>query len=290
MKKFSFLGILAFCFLLAFVVNVSAQRADSGVSVKESVVPASQAPVRIVSYGFGQNGGFLRNLTIEVQNVSVKPVYFFRYVMLLRVPTTGQPTPAYQFMYNPELQKAAEVQSVALGGAKVAPLLPNETVKLQLPESMYLGLLGLLKTKHSLSESGLRQIDFSLQTVYYGDGTSWAIVNEYDKNRLVSKTQGSQGGTQAEVVGGQKVGPLVATKVSFPVPIAASGCPTCSGPCGNWQLVGSCLRYSGVCQMDVIDYQYERIGNGYVRPTVAEQPCGSNEYSYLICVIESCQL
>lgn len=169
--------VVLLCFTLGCGISNAQTTTNASISIKETTNHTS-APLKIVGYSFGNGVDWLKDLTIEVQNVSTKPIYFFSYGMFVYVPTNGQPRPCHLWMYNEDLQIKAQVDKADLTKSNVPVLLPKQVVKLSLPQNSYSWIVQVVEG-YSLTKADIKNIGFHLQNVYYGDGTGWAIGHDY---------------------------------------------------------------------------------------------------------------
>lgn len=175
-----FSGLLV---LIGFVGSSIGQSGVEKVELEEKKIGKDPSPVKIIEFGVGKDQDWLKGLTIEVENVSTKPIYYFRYAGFTGK-ETGQTIGAYiPMLFNREMEKAAEQENKLLENLGSLPLNPRERVKIVIDQQRYQWLKEM-EAKGTISP--IKKIHFVLQVVYYGDGTRWMTGNEQDYTKLGS--------------------------------------------------------------------------------------------------------
>jgi hypothetical protein len=146
-------------------------------------VKAPNEPVRITKFklkgvprGFGQNftddNDWLRGLTINVKNVSNKPIAYLEIVLDFPRPE-NQPSSqllpfrsSLQYGYPPVLNAPLPLDAPP-------PLMPNEKAELSLTDANYDSLMATLKQlEYPIS---LKEIELTISTVIFNDNTGWRL-------------------------------------------------------------------------------------------------------------------
>lgn len=165
---------------LLLPVLVVAQQAQER-TVKK--VKAPNEPVRITKFklkgvprGFGQNftddNDWLRGLTINVKNVSNKPIVYLEITLDFPRPENQpsvQPLPfrsSLQYGYAPVLNAPLSLDAPP-------PLMPNEKAELTLTDADYDSLIATLR--HLDYPLSLKEIELTISTVIFNDDTGWRL-------------------------------------------------------------------------------------------------------------------
>lgn len=128
-------------------------------------IPHKNEPITILSQTVGVGDDWLKDLKIEVQNTSGKPIYYIEIDVLLE-DLPGREDPLgfglqYNRPYTTELPSG------------VQPLLPNDKVTLTVPTDLwYEGLKKLIAETTTLSS--VNKAGIMIQNVQYGDGSGWS--------------------------------------------------------------------------------------------------------------------
>jgi hypothetical protein len=143
----------------------------------------SNHPVAIKQIRNVQGADFLRNLEIEVQNVSNKPIY---YVSLhLGFPDIEvKPNVHYGFglIYGDE--KFLRVSELA--GPQDKPIPPGRTYTFKVPSNIYEGFDGY-RADVNLPAAAANRIELKFEEVSFGDGTGYSDDLEYQRRQSLRK-------------------------------------------------------------------------------------------------------
>jgi hypothetical protein len=137
-----------------------------------------QSSVQILSFGVkepllikpvhSQNEDWLRDFSLEVKNISGRPIYFVDYALIIPQ-SGGNRTPAsFRLQYG--RQELINYQQIAEPNDKA--IQPGETVSLTISETAYKSFLHYMKADNNplapASEARL-----VIQSINFGDGTGW---------------------------------------------------------------------------------------------------------------------
>jgi hypothetical protein len=170
------LGIIVIIMLCA---GVSLTQDNQNLNFKDVALKGSKVqPVKITKFITNESkDDWLNGLTIEVENTSNKPIYYFRYAMVIRIENA---TPiGHQFIFNEELRKPPIMdERLLFESTNLQPLLPSEKTILSLPSNSSFYVKKLVEQRVPLSN--VKKVDFILQIATYNDKTYWFGGNEFD--------------------------------------------------------------------------------------------------------------
>ncbi len=154
--------------------NPAITQTPVGEERKSNVEIARGLPVTVTSVKNLQNENWLKDLEIEVQNNSTKPIYCL--TVYLRFPDIPETTEVdgiprgYVFLLlygRPELYKGVETAT-----SEDVPIKPGERYVFRIPESQWKGLKSEL-ARRNIPESIIKRIRIQVPTLIFGDGSGF---------------------------------------------------------------------------------------------------------------------
>lgn len=141
---------------------------------KPEVLIPSEIPVKLTDVRNLQNEDWLKDLEIEVQNTSIKPIYCL--VVYLRFPDIPETTEVdgiprgYIFMLlygRLELLRRTEIAT-----SEDAPIKPGGRYVFKIPEPQWKGLKSEL-ARRNIPESLIKRVRIDVRTLIFGDGSGF---------------------------------------------------------------------------------------------------------------------
>lgn len=231
----------------------------------------SNHPVAIKEIRNAQSPNFLRDLEVEVQNVSNKPIYYIR--VLLSFPDIElEPGVIYGFslLYgDPSFDQVGQ-----RAGPHDKPLSPGGTYTLKVLDIIWQSFDSFMVRK-GIPLSATNNVELSLKEVSFGDGTGYEYGRPYPRfqtsgmnlpskpaelagNQLTSSVNDLQKVSFTPSVTGSDILALKKNSVvSSPEPVGTN----CRAPqCDRYK------RYSTTCIHDCLGHQYYNAGNDRTVP------------------------
>jgi hypothetical protein len=116
-----------------------------------------------------KNENWVRDLEIEVENKSNKPIYFLHILVILDDVITENSHPlGFPLTYG----RSALADGAALPQSDDVPIKPGATYTFKIPEDLQLGWEGFA-TRHGLSKAVAKKIRIKFQVLSFGDGTGF---------------------------------------------------------------------------------------------------------------------
>ena len=260
--------VLTIAIVLVVNITLAQNNNDSNaIIVKEQKLPkeAKQAPLKTVSHSFGKDKSELKGFSVEVKNISDRPIYYARYALIVSSEkATGIFFPVF---YNEELQEVENGKGFVV---KREALEPAATATLRVLDKDALVLAKYLRENNLGS---IKKIELVLQVAYYNETDHW-IIGQEDKEQQNKQDKQEQ---------------RIEINKSSPSGQVEASCGTCSGSCGNY--TSSLCFPQSYCAETIVNRAYTRTGRGFARPTLYVYLCeGQNNtvVSYVLCQLTSC--
>jgi hypothetical protein len=141
---------------------------------KAEIVVPHQIPVRLTDVRNLQNEYWLKDLEIEVQNTSTKPIYCL--VVYLRFPDIPKTTEVdgiprgdiFMLLYGRlELLNRAQIAT-----SEDVPIKPGERYTFKIPEPKWKGLKSEL-ARRNIPETIIKRVGIEVPTLVFGDGSGF---------------------------------------------------------------------------------------------------------------------
>jgi hypothetical protein len=178
---------VAICALLALLTVGASMFALNGRAYAQgrrySLIPfrSKTAPLTISKVNNLQGEHFLRDLEIEVTNVSDKPIYFIRLLLVLPEVKMRGKTSGFALYYGRldlvDLDQRAEPDD--------KPLQPGETYVFKVPDPIWQGYEQYYFPQNNISTSVVSTIKLRLDTISFGDGTGYEAGGDFYKSQKV---------------------------------------------------------------------------------------------------------
>ena len=179
-------NLAAICAILALTISGSSM---SALSASQAPAPARRyslmpfhskdVPLEIREVRNLQTERFVRDLEIEVKNISSKPIYFIRLGLFFpEVKMSGK-------TYGIALYYGDLVNLDQLAGPDDTPLQPGATYVFKVPEPLWEGFEGYL-TWSNLPAAAVSDINLRLDTISFGDGTGFEAGGDPYTSRKVN--------------------------------------------------------------------------------------------------------
>jgi hypothetical protein len=126
------------------------------------------APIEIRKVNNLQGEHFLRDLEIEIRNVSEKPIYYIRLCLSLPEVKMNGKTSGFCLRYG----RLDLVDLRELAGPDDKPLQPDESYIFKVPDPIWQGY-DLYFSQNNMSAADVHAVKFRLDTISFGDGTGY---------------------------------------------------------------------------------------------------------------------
>lgn len=141
---------------------------------KAQVTVPSEIPVRLTDIRNLQNEDWLKDLEIEVQNTSTKPIYCL--VVYIRFPDIPETTEVdgiprgyiFMLLYG----RLELLQRTEIATSEDAPIRPGERYVFKIPEAKWKGLKSEL-ARRNIPESVIKRVRIDVRTLIFGDGSGF---------------------------------------------------------------------------------------------------------------------
>lgn len=122
----------------------------------------------VVTPIFNRSADWLKDFTLEVKNISGRPIYFVEYALVLP-PFHRKDTPiAFRLVYG----RNDLVNVDHFAEQYDAPIQPGETISLKLPEGTYASFLWHMQRQNAIMPA-VTDAKLVIQSINFGDGTGW---------------------------------------------------------------------------------------------------------------------
>ena len=219
------------------------------------IVRASNHPVTIKQVRNARSIRFLKDLEIEIKNITNKPIYYVS--LYIRFPDIKVESKGY-YAFGLHYGDIRFDQLDERAGPQDQPIPPGETVTLRVPSSISEGFEGY-KNQQNLPPALMKRVEIWLEEVSFGDGTGYEDGKPYPRTRSSGKDvpSKSKGEVAVKQRGGLHVNPrralfAPAKASSFAEPgksLAVSSGTSADENCS----VSSCgryIRYTNYCNPD----------------------------------------
>ncbi len=147
---------------------------------KAEIPKFKHAPVVITEVRNLRNENWLRDLEVEVKNVSEKPVYFIHVSLLLPDMPVDPPEPRADGLtplravagFPLDYGDGRLINLKEISSPQDTPLMPGETYVLRVPD-MHVKGLEHMKRRQGVGDEVTKRIVLEVNTVSFGDGTGF---------------------------------------------------------------------------------------------------------------------
>lgn len=147
---------------------------------KAEIRKFERAPVVITEVRNLQNENWLRDLEVEVKNVSEKPVYFIHVSLLLPDMPVDPPEPRADGLkpsrviagFPLDYGDGRFINLKELSSPQDVPLMPGETYVLRVPDMHVKGLENM-KRRKGVGNEVTKRVEIEVNTVSFGDGSGY---------------------------------------------------------------------------------------------------------------------
>jgi hypothetical protein len=139
------------------------------------------APIKISKVNNLQGEHFLRDLEIEVTNVSDKPIYFIRLGLFLPDIKMNGKTSGFSMFYG----RLDMVDLDVLAEQDDKPLQPGETYVFKVPDPIWKGYEQYYFPQNNIPTTVVSIIKLRLDTISFGDGTGYMAGGDFYKSQKI---------------------------------------------------------------------------------------------------------
>lgn len=183
-KASKVVNLLLLTLILSIVASIGVFRSaytQSGNERKANVHAFTRMPLAVKEIrNLQKEGNFLRDLEIEVKNVSRSPIYFISVLIEFPDMPAPRPTPRPDNGFVPAATTGFTVtygaerlmDTTQLAGPDDVPLKPGETYVFKIPEARVVGF-EYMNREMNLTPQAWKRIEVSFNVISLGDGTGY---------------------------------------------------------------------------------------------------------------------